>query len=88
VPIKQAARKYLRASKRRADNNLKAKKTFREAVKKLRDLAKAGKFEDARKMMPIVQQALDKAAKIGVLKKNAASRKKSRLSKLIKNLGK
>jgi len=88
MPIKQSAKKYLRASKKRASQNAKIKKTFKEAVKKINDLVKAGKIEDAKKMFPTVQKALDKAAKIGVIAKRAAARKKSRLVKMLKKAGK
>lgn len=88
MPIKQSAKKYLRASKKRAAQNAKIKKAFKGAVKKLRDLAKAGKIEDAKKMFPTVQKTLDKAAKVGVIAKNTAARKKSRLAKLIKKIAK
>lgn len=86
MPIKQSAKKYLRASRKRAVQNTKIKKTFKEAVKKLSELIKAGKIEDAKKMFPTVQKALDKAARVGVIAKNTASRKKSRLSKALKKL--
>ncbi|PIU79443.1 MAG: 30S ribosomal protein S20 [Candidatus Moranbacteria bacterium CG_4_10_14_3_um_filter_44_15] len=88
MPIKQSAKKYLRASRKRAAQNAKIKKTFKEAVKKISDLAKAGKIEDAKKMFPSVQKALDKAAKVGVITKNTAARKKSRLVKMMKKAGK
>jgi len=42
----------------------------------------------AKEIYLILQKALDKAAGKGIIKKNNASRKKSRLSKKIKNLGK
>lgn len=84
MPIKQSAKKYLRASKKRAAQNLKIKKVFKGAMKKLSELVKAGKVEDAKKMFPSVQKVLDKAAKVGVIKKRAAARKKSRLVKMIK----
>lgn len=88
MPIKQSAKKYLRASKRRAAQNLKLKKNFKETVKKLRESVKSGKADEAQKMMPAVQKALDKAAKVGVIAKGAASRKKSRLVKMIKKASK
>jgi len=84
MPIKKSAKKYLRASKKRAMQNLKTKKVFKDSMKKLRELATAGKIEDAKKMMPAVQKALDKAAKAGIIKKNSAARKKSRLVKILK----
>lgn len=88
MPIKKSAKKYLRASKKRAAQNLKIKKTFKDAVKKLRELAKAGKIEEAKKMFPSVQKALDKAAKSNVIAKNTAARKKSRLVKMLKRSAK
>ena len=88
MPIKQSAKKYLRASKSRAAQNSKIKKTFRVAMKTVRELAGSEKAEDAKKMMPSVQKALDKAAKVGVITKGAAARKKSRLVKMIKKAGK
>lgn len=88
MPIKKSAKKYLRASKSRAVQNSKIKKTFRDAMKKVRELAKTEKADDAKKMMPSVQKALDKAAKCGVITKGAAARKKSRLVKMIKKASK
>jgi len=84
MPIKQSAKKYLRASQKRAIQNAKIRKTFKEAVKKLRDLAKSGKIDDAKKLFPSAQKALDKAAKVNVITKNTAARKKSRLAKMMK----
>lgn len=84
MPIKKSAKKYLRASKKRAAQNLKTKKVFKDAVKKLMELAKAEKFDEAKKMFPSVQKALDKAAKTGVIAKGTAARKKSRLVKMLK----
>jgi len=84
MPIKESAKKYLRASKKRSVQNLSIKKAFKGAVKKLNELAASGKIEDAKKMFPTVQKALDKAAKAGVIAKNTAARKKSRLVKMMK----
>ena len=52
-------------------------------VKQTRKLASAQKKEEAIKLLPKLYQAIDKAAKRGIIKKNAASRKKSRLTKLL-----
>jgi len=40
-------------------------------------------IEEAKKLLPQVYKILDKAAKVGVIKKNTASRKKARITKLI-----
>jgi small subunit ribosomal protein S20 len=46
-------------------------------------LLTANKVEEAEKLLPRIYKALDKAAKRGVIKKNTASRKKSRMMKKI-----
>lgn len=84
MPIKKSAKKYLRASKKRAAQNSKIKKNFRDAIKKVRELAASEKIEDAKKLFPAAQKALDKASKVGVITKRAAARKKSRLAKTLK----
>lgn len=88
MPIKKSAKKYLRASQKRAAQNTKIKNAFKSAVKKLNELVKTGKIEDAKKIFPTVQKALDKAAKAGVIAKNTTARKKSRLLKMIKKSSK
>ncbi len=40
-------------------------------------------IEEAKKLLPEIYKALDKATKTGVIKKNTAARKKSRITKLI-----
>jgi ribosomal protein S20 len=42
-------------------------------------LVQAKKIDEAQKLVPKLQQAIDKAQKRGLIKKNTASRKKSRL---------
>ncbi|PIT88570.1 MAG: 30S ribosomal protein S20 [Candidatus Magasanikbacteria bacterium CG10_big_fil_rev_8_21_14_0_10_36_32] len=80
MPNKPNAKKALRQNIKRAAQNLARKKNFREAIKK------ANKAEDAKKAAEYAreaQKALDKAAKTGVIKKNTAARKLSRLMKKI-----
>lgn len=52
-------------------------------MKKIEKIAKTDKKE-AEKILSSAFSAIDKAAKRGVIKKNNASRKKSRLSRLVK----
>ncbi len=51
-----------------------------DEVKKIRKLVVTGNKEEAQKMLSTAYQAIDKAAKRGVIKKNTAARKKSRIS--------
>lgn len=87
MPITKSAKKALRVSLRKKGINEKRRRAMKEIVKSVRKLTVGGKADDARKKLSLAYQAIDKAAKRGVIKKGAASRKKSRLSKAIKKAG-
>lgn len=84
MPITKSAKKALRQSKRRNAQNLVRKEAYKGLLKQIRKLVIDKKLSEAEKLVPEAYQAIDKAAKTGVLKKNAAARKKSRLMKLLK----
>jgi small subunit ribosomal protein S20 len=84
MPITQSAKKALRGSKRKKAVNDRRSKAMKDAIKKIEKLVKAGKKADAAKELTSAYQAIDKAAKINVINRNNAARKKSRLTKLIK----
>jgi len=83
VPITKSAKKALRQSKRRNLQNLVFKRKFKAAVKEFRKEVAAKSLDKAKNLLPTVYQAVDKAAKKGVIKKNTASRYKSRLTQLL-----
>ncbi len=83
MPITQSAKKALRQSDRRRSRNLKRKRAEKDAVKELRRLVAQKKVEEAKALLPKAFKALDKASKGGALKRNTASRLKSRLSRLL-----
>lgn len=74
MPITRSAKKAWRQSITRRARNVSQKKTLKEAVK-------AYKKAPSAQLLSTVFKQLDKAAKVNVLKKNTASRLKSRLSK-------
>lgn len=84
MPITSSAKKAIRVSKRKKLINDRRTKNMKEAIKKLEKSIKAGKKDEAAKMLSAAFQAVDKAAKRGVIKKNTAGRKKARLSRLVK----
>jgi small subunit ribosomal protein S20 len=89
VANKTSAKKYMRVTAKNTSRNNAHKKALRKAIKDVEQLVKENKFEDAKKIFAQAQKALDKAAKSGVIKKNTASRKKSRLAaKIAKGTGK
>lgn len=83
MPIIKSAKKALRSSAKKKVFNDRRRKAVKETVKEVRKLLAAGKKDEAQKAINEAYKALDKAAKTGVIKKNAASRKKSRLMKAV-----
>ena len=83
MPITKSAKKALRGSQKKRVFNDKRKNDMKEILKKTEAVIKAGKKDEALKMLPLVYKAIDKAWKRGVIKKNTAGRKKSRLVKRI-----
>ena len=84
MPITQSAKKALRGSERKRGFNLVKKELINKTVKQVKRLVAEKKFKEALALMPQVQKILDKSVKTGLLKKNTASRKKSRISAMIK----
>jgi len=79
MPNLQNAKKALRQAQKRAVQNKIVKEAYKGALKAV----EKGETD----LTPLLQEAqkrLDKASKRGVLKKNAAARKLSRLSKYAK----
>lgn len=83
MPVTRTAKKALRQNKTRYAKNQAQSADMKKAVKAFRKLTLAKKADEAAKLLPGVFQRLDKAAKVGVIKKNTANRTKSRLAALI-----
>jgi small subunit ribosomal protein S20 len=83
MPITKSAKKAWRQSLKRRTRNLIYKIKIKNLIKEVRNLVSQKKVEEAKKLLPQVYKILDKAAKEGVIKKNTAARKKSRITKLI-----
>jgi small subunit ribosomal protein S20 len=84
MPITQSAKKALRGSLAKKAVNDRQRKIVKESIKNIEKLVKDNKKTEAKKLLPVAYSAIDKAAKIGVIKANNASRKKSRLSRITK----
>jgi len=79
----RSAAKQARGAVRRRTLNRSQISTVRTSEKKIRALAKAGKTEEAAKLLPKFQSEIDRAAKKGVVHKNTASRHKKRVAALL-----
>jgi small subunit ribosomal protein S20 len=82
MPITKSAKKAIRAGARKRVFNLARQENLKEAIKALK-LAPKDKKEIG-KALADAYQAIDKAAKRGIIKKNTASRKKSQMAKIAK----
>ncbi len=87
MAITSSAKKALRSSKRKAVFNARRQDAIKSVTKKIKKLLADKKTKEAQAMLSQAYQAIDKAAKTNLIKKNTAARKKSRLSALIKKAG-
>ena len=81
-----SAIKKVRQIERRTAVNRGNKKSMRTQVKKLRKAIEANDAEGARKLLASAVSALDRSVQKGVMKKNTASRLKSRLNLKVNGL--
>ena len=84
MPNIQSARKRLKQSIIRRERNRSAKKAIHTQCKKVVELAKSGNVELAEAELRAAAKKVDQAAAKHVIHRNAAARKKSRLSAKVK----
>lgn len=78
--------KHVRKTRRRTLRNRMRRQAMKQAIRDVMDAAEAGDAEAVKAAMPEAQQAIDKAAKRGVLHKNTAARRKSRLVARVRDM--
>lgn len=83
MAITKSAKKAQRASLKKRVFNVRRKRALTDTTKKVKKLATTD-ASAARTALSEAYQAIDKAAKRGVIKPNTASRKKSRLAASVK----
>jgi len=79
----QSSKKRIRSNLRRERRNVSVKSAIKTAIKKVESAIAEGDLEAARVRFSETASALDSAATKGIIKKNTASRRKSRLAKKI-----
>lgn len=84
MPITKGAKKAVRSQDRKKVFNLRRKRRVQDVSKDIEKLISAGNTKDAEAKLSEAYKAIDKAKKMNTLKKNTASRKKSRLARMIK----
>lgn len=86
MPITSSAKKALSASKKKRVFNIRRKVAVDKNLKDFRKLVANKNKVEAEKLLPLVYQALDKAAKTGHIKRNASDRLKSRAMASLKKI--
>jgi len=80
MAIIQSAKKAIRSSARKRAFNLVHKNEVGSLIKNIKKLILEKKKKEAEILLPKVYKAIDKACKTNFIKKNTASRKKSRIA--------
>ena len=86
MPNTRAAEKRVRADAKRRLRNLEAKSKLKTLARQFVRSIEEKKADEAKKIYPLLARLLDQSAKIGVLHRNTASRKKSRLARQLAKL--
>jgi len=82
----KSAQKRIRVAAKKAARNKHIKSTTKTAIKKVNVAASTGVAADANTLLIQAISAIDKAASKGVIHKNTAARKKSRLTKMVNKI--
>lgn len=88
MPHKRSAYKELRKAKKRHLRNISLKSSLKTAIKKFEKLISDKKADEAKSYLKTVMSTIDKSVSKGMLHKNSASRKISRLTKKLASLAK
>lgn len=83
MAITKSAKKAHRASLKKRVFNVRRKRALNTTTKEVKKLLTTDAKAAGGESLALAYQAIDKAAKRGIIKKNAASRKKSRLAKAV-----
>ncbi|MGC9605394.1 MAG: 30S ribosomal protein S20 [Minisyncoccia bacterium] len=86
MPITSSAKKAMRAARHKRVFNLRRKSAVESELKRFRKAIAGNDRKGAEKLMPGLFRTLDKSAKTGYLKPNAAARLKSRAAAALKKI--
>ena len=86
MPQRKTGFKDLRKNYKRHMHNLDIKTDLKKTIKKFLSAVESKNKQEAQTSLRLIYKKLDKASKRNVLKKNTASRRKSRFSKLLNSL--
>jgi len=84
MPQKKSAYKELRKAKKRHLRNIGISSELKTVIRKFNLLLSEKKFTQAKEFLRVVTSKLNKATTKGIIHKNTASRKISRLTRLLR----
>ncbi len=88
MPATKSAKKTLKTDKKKRARNAHVKKTLKVLIKGLNRNVELKQEEEAKGILLKAGSAIDRAASKGVIHKNTARRKKSRLARKVNKLAK
>ncbi len=83
MPNIKSAKKRVLTNKRQCEENVLVSSRMKNSIKKLEKEIKDGNKEESKKTLDVTLKNIDKALNAGLIKKNNAARKKSRLTKSV-----
>jgi small subunit ribosomal protein S20 len=81
MPILHAAYKSVKVTKRKTTRNQPIRSRLKTETNNFINLLASKKLDEAKKQLRVIMSGLDKASSKGIIHRNTASRKKSRLMK-------
>lgn len=86
MPNIKSAKKRVLTSAKKNEQNVLVDSRMKNSIKKLEKTIKTGNKEESIKVLNTTLKNIDKASSAGLLHKNNAARKKSRLTKTVNNM--
>ena len=86
MPNIKSAKKRVLTNKRKEEENILVESRMKNSIKKLERNIKEGNSKESQEQLTTTLKNIDKAQNINIVKKNKASRLKSRLTKAVNNL--
>ena len=86
MPKIKSAKKRVLTNARKENENILVESRMKNSIKKLEKTIKEGNTENAKVELTTTLKNIDKAQNVNIVKKNKASRLKSRLTKSVNNL--
>ena len=86
MPNIKSAKKRVLTNSRKEEENILVESRMKNSIKKLERNIKEGNSKESQEQLTTTLKNIDKAQNINIVKKNKASRLKSRLTKAVNNL--